>query len=748
MLIAAIGFVGYGWLTLLENAQHELETQAKVLASNLGRATVLGDSEQARRTLEVLRAHPEIETAVLTCEKSGQLASYSRPGFQASGISGGSHPGPRLALRHLGVREPVSHDNEMVGTLYLQAEFNPIQRRFRQFAELVLMILLVCWLAAFWLATRLQGYVSKPVMDLLRAAQHVSENPGSTVRVPKQSEDELGQLVEGFNQMLSQIQARDAALRKARDDLELRVAERTRELQQEVAERRRVEEALADEKERLAVTLRSIGDGLVATDKEGRVTLYNAVAEVLTGVKAAEALGHPIGEVLKLVQAESRAPCEDPAGLVLRKATPVDLGDNTILVSRGGSEKHIQSIGAPIRDRDGVAVGAVFVFRDLTEKRRAAEELLKNSKLESIGLLAGGIAHDFNNILTAVMGNLSLARTYAPASGHLADALRQAETATMRISELTRQLLTFAKGGVPSKTAASLPEIVEETTAFALHGSKVVCRLELPKDLWSADVDVTQIRQVIQNISLNAVRAMPDGGTFVVRASNTDPDKAKQLGLNQTPHVCVSMQDTGEGIAPERVDRIFDPYFSTKTHGWGLGLAVAYSIVRRHGGTITVESTLGKGTTFHVYLPATDKRPSAPPQRADESLSGQGRVLVMDDEEAIRLLASVALKRLGYEVVTATDGAEAIEFYQKAMAENRPFSAVILDLTVRGGMGGTETIRRLRALDPKVRAIVSSGYSEDAVMANYREHGFVAAVAKPYRLQELGGTLQTVVKAG
>jgi len=746
LVVAVAGFIGHEWFAMRGEAEHDIQNQARILAANLGAATVFEDSEQASRTLQVLGSRREFECAWVLNENREILATYRSPTVPVSELQELPVGKSRSWGGHVAVSEAIEYGGERVGTIVLQARFDFIKGRFKRQVELAMTILLLCLIVSFWLAAWLQRYVSGPLHALLEGIQQVSSKQDFTVRVQKSSEDEFGKLVDSFNSMLEMIQARDTELRKTRDELELRVAERTSALETEIDERRRAELALAAEKDRLAVTLRSIGDGVVATDCAGRITLFNTVAEKLTGFSSDNAVGKPIVEVLRLRRAgDSRS--IDLVGLALKDSEPTSFGGDFVLVGKDGFERLIECGGSPIRDRQSRVAGVVFVFRDVTEKRRAAEELLKASKQESISLLAGGIAHDFNNILTAIIGNISLVRSCAPELGELAVPLKQAEQAAIRASELTRQLTSFTKGGVSSRRPAHLGEIIKDTTAFALHGSKVVSNVEIPDDLWPVTVDVVQISQTIQNIALNAVQAMPSGGTLDVKASNVDSYSAVQLGLRAARYVKVSIRDTGVGIPAKDLPHIFEPYFTTKKSGLGLGLAVAYSVIRRHEGDIKVESAPGHGTTFHIYLPAAEEQPAPQVPKTDEPVAGQGRVLVMDDEEAIRALAAAALNRLGYEVETAADGAEAVELYRKALLQKRPFSAVILDLTVRGGMGGGETIRRLRDLDPNVKAIVSSGYSEDAIMANYREHGFVAAVEKPYRLQELSRVLQEVIAA-
>lgn len=746
LVFAAAGFIGHGWFAMRSEAERDVQTQGRILAANLGAAIVFEDSEQATRTLQVLGSRPEFEGAWVLNENREILAAYRNPAASAAQLQELPVGTSQFSGGHVTVSEAVEYGGERVGTVVLRAKFDFFRGRFKRQAELAMVIMMLCWVSAFWLAAWLQRYVSGPLRALLEGIQQVSSKQDFTVRVQKPSEDEFGKLVDSFNGMLDMIQARDAELRKVRDELELRVAERTSALESEIDERRRVEEALAAEKDRLAITLRSIGDGVVATDCVGRITLFNAVAEQLTGVSSGNAIGKPIGDVLQLRRAGD-TPWIDLVGLALRDSEPAPFGGDFVLIGNDGYERLIECGSAPIRDKQSRVVGVVFVFRDVTERRRAAEELLKASKQESISLLAGGIAHDFNNILTAIIGNISFVRSCGPELGELEVPLRQAEEAAIRASELTRQLASFAKGGVSSRRAAHLGEIIRDTTTFVLHGSKVLSTVDVPEDLWPVKVDVVQISQAIQNIALNAVQAMPHGGTLDVRAANVDPYSATQLGLRSARYVEVSIRDTGVGIPAKDLPRIFEPYYTTKKSGSGLGLAVAYSIVRRHEGEIRVQSTPGQGTTFRIYLPAAEEQPVPQPSKPEEPVPGQGRILVMDDEEAIRMLATAALTRLGYEVETAADGAEAVELYRKALTQNRPFSAVILDLTVRGGMGGGEAIRRLRDLDHNVKAIVSSGYSEDAIMAKYREHGFVAAVEKPYRLQELSRVLQEVLAA-
>jgi len=388
---------------------------------------------------------------------------------------------------------------------------------------------------------------------------------------------------------------------------------------------------------------------------------------------------------------------------------------------------------------------------DITDRKRLEEEQQRVEKLESVGVLAGGIAHDFNNILTAILGNISLARMEAAPGSELQNSLEQAEKASLRAKGLTKQLLTFSRGGAPVTKLTSLTELLKNTASFALSGSKVKCHFSIPADLWHAEIDAGQVSQVIHNLVINAQQAMPTGGTIELTAENIAFSETQSLGkwlpLKEGNYIRISVTDHGTGIPRDHLAKIFDPFFSTKQKGSGLGLATSFSIAHRHGGHLSVESELGSGSTFYLYLPAAAK--SAPPKTVEKKeikAVGKARILVMDDEEAVREVAGRMLKHIGYEDIEfAADGAEAVKLYETAMESGQPFSAAILDLTIAGGMGGEVTIRKLLKIDPGVKAIVSSGYADKSVMAEYKQHGFSGMVAKPYTIEELGEALHDVI---
>jgi len=515
-------------------------------------------------------------------------------------------------------------------------------------------------------------------------------------------------------------------------------------------DRMQAEAALLDEKERLAVTLRSIGDAVISTDNSGKIILINSVAEELTGWKNSQAIGQPLVKVFTTLDEKTREPSEDFVAKVLEAERIIDKNRPTILLARDGSEKMISEVGAPIRDEKGRVVGVVLVFSDITERLKVEEELLKGKKLESVGILAGGIAHDFNNILTAIMGNISLAKNYIEPESKAYKRLEEADRATIRAKDLTHKLLTFSKGGAPVKKAASIEELIRESAGFILSGTSVKIMFSFAEDLWPVNIDTGQISQVVQNLCLNASQAMPDGGLIWVAAENAKVADDSTLPLAPGKYLKISFKDTGVGISPKNLVRIFDPYFTTKQKGSGLGLATVYSIINNHDGFIMAESELDVGTTFTFFLPATEETAEVAASihgLQTATLKQDGRVLIMDDEEIVREVAGEMLIHMGLEVDYAIDGEEAIKKYAAAKRNGKPFDVVIMDLTVPGGMGGADAIKKLLEIDPEVKAIVSSGYSNNPVMADFQNYGFVGMVSKPFHLDEMISTLQKTLES-
>ncbi len=416
------------------------------------------------------------------------------------------------------------------------------------------------------------------------------------------------------------------------------------------------------------------------------------------------------------------------------------------IIDRHGGTLWVSETSRAVRDADGRLLYYEGFVTDITARRRLEHELMRSSKLEAVGILAGGIAHDFNNILTVVLGNVTLAEMDTANDSSVRRMLHDAKRATLRARDLTQQLLTFAKGGDPVRTAIALPELLRESAEFSMHGAKSRCEVDLDPDLWPANADKGQLGQVVQNLVINAVQAMPQGGLVRIRAGNCSLLAGTVGALPAGDYVKISVSDTGTGIAPEHLNKIFDPYFTTKQQGSGLGLATVYSIARKHQGHIEVESRLGVGTTFHLWLPAAEHAEKVVTPVPEAPAALRVKVLFMDDEEPIREMAQMFLGRLGSEVVCAADGAAAVEAYRVARETGQPFDVVVMDLTVPGGMGGREAMERLLKLDPQVCAIVSSGYSRDPVLGSYQRHGFRGILPKPYGLEQLRKVIAEVLE--
>jgi signal transduction histidine kinase/ActR/RegA family two-component response regulator len=454
-------------------------------------------------------------------------------------------------------------------------------------------------------------------------------------------------------------------------------------------------------------------------------------------------------------------------------------------ITKDGNTIFCEWYNTPLVSESGEVLGVASLVHDITEKKlvedeikllnetleqritkrtaeltKANEELVKMQKLESIGILAGGIAHDFNNYLQGILGNISLAKLRTDSNDEIYINLIESEKAIFKAKNLTQQLLTFSKGGDPIKKAVSAPELLRDSCKFATSGSNIRCELGLPDCSCLIEVDKGQIHQVINNLLINASHAMPMGGTIKVSVEHCNVEKKDLLPLQEGRYVKITVKDQGTGISQEHLKRIFDPYFTTKKMGRGLGLATVFSIIKKHDGYITAESELGVGTTFHIYLPysrlKTQKTPT--PSEAEgvrpEHVGGKGtlgtlkgKVLLMEDEAIIKLVVTQHLRNLEYEVETADEGTEAIGLYKRAMESGKPFDAVIMDLTIPGGMGGKETIERLLEIDPEVRAIVASGYANDPIMAEFNKYGFSGVLAKPHEIHELDEELQKVMKS-
>jgi PAS domain S-box-containing protein len=592
--------------------------------------------------------------------------------------------------------------------------------RMNHVSNILLVTIVLTFLLGVMVAVILAKSVTKPVNELLNATRMISSGKlGSTINY--KDETEFGELAEHFNAM-------STAVRDGYD-----------KLKHEVNERMQTEEALRESEARLQSVFTQMQDVFFRTDRKGNIIWISPSAkEMLLHEPSDSLIGHNISELFVSPQRSETFHTE------LSNNKKVDNFEAEF--RRDDGSRFIVSINSHyFLDKNGLVEGIQGVCRDITEQKRLENEHLKIEKLESLGILAGGIAHDFNNILTAIIGNIKLLKITTDVSQDNICVLSEAEDACKRAKDLTGQLLTFSKGGSPIKTITSISQQLKDSALFALRGSNVKCEFNISRELWPVEIDEGQINQVIYNLVINANQAMPKGGVIQASAENITAGPNTALPLQGRNYIKITIKDEGEGIPPYHLQKIFDPYFTTKKQGSGLGLASSFSIIKNHGGKIDVESEPGKGSIFSLYLPAVLGKVEIADRFETAPLKGDGKILLMDDDHSVRTTIGRTLEQLGYDVSIAGDGEEAINLYGKAKNSAKPFDALIMDLTIRDGLGGRETMEKLLELDPEVKAIVSSGYSTDPIMSDFRKYGFKGVIAKPYEIEDLNRLLNEII---
>ncbi|MEE4240256.1 MAG: ATP-binding protein, partial [Desulfopila sp.] len=579
----------------------------------------------------------------------------------------------------------------------------------------------------------LTSRITRPISQLKNSAAAIIDG-NFTLQVPANSNDEIGQLADIFNQMTRKLQQSFAERDTYRDHLEELVTERTAKLQEEIHERRQIEAHLTASEEHLRLIIDQSPMGIILWDTHFHVRQWNHAAETIFGYSEDEASGLPAEALLP------QSMHQHMDKIWHKMATAAEgIRSRNENVTREGKIIQCDWFNTAIVDSSGKVLGALSLIENVTERSQIEKEILKLEKLESTGLLAGGIAHDFNNILTGILGNINLAQLSDNLPDKTRNLLIAAEKASIRAKSLTQQLLTFAKGGEPIKEATCLKEVIEDSASFVLRGGTASAQFILPDDLWHARVDRDQFSQVIQNIVLNARHAMPQGGTITIEGKNihSDADGSPLLAPGSR-YIRIAIRDMGVGIPQSMLDKIFDPYFSTKQEGSGLGLAITLSIIQKHEGHIQVLSTPEEGTEFVIYLPATQAIEAKNTLQEDlPSVPSMVEVMIMEDDSEVQDVLTAMLSSLGYKTTVTSSGEEALLQYREKMETGKTFDLVIADLTIPGGMGGKEAMDALLVMDPAVRAIVSSGYSNDPVMSDYRKYGFRSAITKPYILQEV-----------
>lgn len=510
--------------------------------------------------------------------------------------------------------------------------------------------------------------------------------------------------------------------------------------------RMQAEKAMRENEEELKAINEAAANAIIAIDSNKNILHWNPAAEKLFQYSATEVVDKPITSIISPPRHQSHftkisRKFKLPAETDSMEAKTIELYG----YKKDGTEFPVEvSFSAFNKNDQWHTVG---IIRDISARKRMEKEVLRAHKFESLGVLSSGIANDFNNLLTAIIGNINLVRKLSGIPADSIELLKNAEKASRRVKALTQQLLTFSKEGMPIRKITAVDSLIRDSVEFALYGSTIVSRFDIPDDLLLVDVDGAQIGQVVQNIVTNARQAIKGSGAIHIECRNILDAQAEELPLRlQGNYVEIAIRDSGHGIPLRHQGKIFEPYFTTRDNGSGLGLTIAQSIIQRHDGYIHVNSEENKGSTFTIYLPAAVDQHMPEEQEKKRGKGKNFKILVVDTEEMLLGIAGRMLVHLGHECVCAKSSREALDLYKHLWKTGSPVDGVIVDLTLPGGMGGKETAAAIFDINSEARIIVSSGYSNDPVMVDFDEYGFCAAIAKPFDMDELAEVIETVLE--
>ncbi|NIP29854.1 MAG: response regulator [Candidatus Dadabacteria bacterium] len=738
IFLTSFASVIYNFKRFDSDFSKEFESITGIIGFNMSAALEFEDKQIGKQILDTLRSNNKVLAAYIYKPNGEMFSEYKRyaylPVMNEERLNNDTDINKNFKV----FKRNIVLENKNIGKIYLLADVQELRNSYINYLMVVTLILLLTLIVVYFISIYFQRFISNPIFNLSKLVKDISYEKNYSVRAIKQSNDEIGYLVDKFNEMLEQIQHRDEALIEAQEELEKRVAERTIELKNEISERERISEILRESQQMLSLVMNNIPQAIFWKDKNFKYLGCNTTFAQHAGIENTDDivgktdfdLPWEKSEIQKFFESESK---------VIIDGNPIYKEIQTL--RHANSKKSIIEINrVPLYDSKNYIMGILGTYEDITERRQLEDELIKTQKLDSLGILAGGIAHDFNNLLTGILGNITFASSKLNTGEDITNYLKKAEMASLRAKDLTKQLLTFAKGGQPIKKAVNLSDLLVQTVSLSLRGSKIKCEYELDENLWLVEIDEGQISQVINNLVINADQSMPAGGVIKIQANNLDNNNGNIGMLKKGKYIHIKIKDSGIGISDENIKKIFDPYFTTKDHGSGLGLATSYSVIKNHGGLIEVTSKIKEGSEFNIYLPANDNLVILEQSNNELNKNNEskcGNILLMDDEETIRDVANEILSKNGFKFLSAENGDEAIRIYKEYLDQGERIDLVILDLTIPGGLGGNETLNELKKLDPDVKAIVSSGYSNNHVMSEYKKYGFVNYLEKPYRAEDL-----------
>jgi PAS domain S-box-containing protein len=758
LLLACAAFVGFETFHFRRDMVQDISTLAKIIGNNTAAALDFNDAASAADTLLALKAQPNIIGACVFSKNGTMFAQYDRPQdgslfkpppkSQAAGYSFGKGS--------LALFEPITSKGEVIGVIYLESDMRGLHAKLEQFAVITVAVFLLTLLVAFLLSAHLQRLISEPILELVRVTRAVAQDKNYSIRVAKRRTDEIGVLMDGFNEMLTQIEQRDAALQSARDDLEVRVAERTGELansnealRMENAARKQTEKDLNQSHEKFRQLAENISDVFWITSPDMRQVHYVSPAFEQIWGHSVETLYADARQWCDAIAPEERERVLATFGRLMADAQSVS--EEFRITRPNGEVRWISSRGFPVRDAAGNVIRLTGIASDITRRKQFESQLLQSQRMETVGKLAGGIAHEFNSILTAILGQSELLLGELPAGSPLAKNATEIIRAASRAAVLTRQLLAYGRKQILQPEDLDLNKVIASMKGMFDHlmGGEVDTQIIPCPGLKAVQVDAGQIEQVIVNMAINARDAMPNGGKLTLETANVSFDQesvGRYPELRAGDYVMLAITDTGVGMSEEVRPRIFEPFFTTKEvgQGAGLGLSTCYGIVKQSGGHISVYSEPGRGATFKIYLPQVEQQTKIPIQRLNspDLPRGTETILLVEDDPALREMAGTLLKRLGYTVLAAANGIEALSLKQQ-----RGIGHIDLLFTdvVMPHMSGKELADRMRVLYPHTRILFTSAYTENAIVHQGVLEKGVALLQKPFTPSALAQKLRKVL---